>query len=197
MQPPQQHQLSALLDESISAIESVRALNHLVIAASIAMAQALQSGNKILICGNGGSAADSLHFSAELLNKFVLTRRPLAAISLVADMSTITAIGNDESFDAIFSKQVEALGKPGDLLVVFTSSGNSPNILRAAAAAAGRAMQTIALNGRDGGTLSKALKNNDIDIVVRQQKTARIQEIHGIMIHAFCQFIDQQLFGEN
>ena len=197
MQLPQIQQLDALLNDSISAIESARSLNQRVIDASVAMANALQQGNKILVCGNGGSAADSLHFSGELLNKFYMVRRPLAAICLAADVSTITSIGNDESFDVIFSKQVEALGKPGDILVVFTSSGNSPSILRAVEAAAALDMKTIALNGRDGGPLSQLMKSNDIDIVVPQQKTARIQEVHGIMIHAFCQFIDQQLFGDN
>jgi phosphoheptose isomerase len=197
MQTPRIADLDAMLDESIAAIETAKSLSPKVIEASISMSLSLERGNKILICGNGGSAADSLHFSSELLNKFVRVRRPLAAVSLVADVSTLTSISNDESFDVVFSRQVEALGNAGDILVVITSSGQSPSILCAAEAAVTRGVRTIALNGRDGGKLSHILQSNDIDIIVPLQKTARIQEVHGIMIHAFCQFIDQQLFGDN
>lgn len=197
MQTPRIADLDAMLDESIAAIETAKSLSPKVIEASISMSLSLERGNKILICGNGGSAADSLHFSSELLNKFVRVRRPLAAVSLVADVSTLTSISNDESFDVVFSRQVEALGNAGDILVVITSSGQSPSILCATEVAATKGIQTIALNGRDGGKLSHTLQSNDIDIIVPLQKTARIQEVHGIMIHAFCQFIDQQLFGDD
>ncbi len=193
---PTIQQINDLLSESIGAIESARSLADLINRGSIAMAESLEGGGKILICGNGGSAADSLHFSGELLNKYYLVRRPLAAISLAADTSTLTSIANDDSFDAIFSKQIEALGKPGDILVPITSSGDSPSILRAVEAAHQLNIQIIALNGRSGGKLTSLLHGNDIDIIVPQEKTARIQEVHGIIIHAFCQFIDQQLFGE-
>jgi D-sedoheptulose 7-phosphate isomerase len=197
MQVPSQQQFNALINDNVEAVESARPLALKVTSASIAMASSLQAGGKIMICGNGGSAADSLHFSGELLNKFHIERRPLAAISLAADTSTLTSIGNDESYDAVFSKQIEALGQENDLLVAITTSGNSPSILRAAEAAHQRNIKIVALNGRDGGALSKSLNNNDIDIVVPQKITARIQEVHGIIIHAFCQFIDQQLFGDN
>ena len=197
MQKPTHQQLNALFNDNITAVESARQLSTKIIAGAEALATCLDAGGKILICGNGGSAADSLHFSGELLNKFYIERRPLAAISLAADTSTITSIGNDESYDAVFSKQVEALGKQEDILVAITTSGNSPSILRAAEAAQQRNIKVISLNGRDGGQLSVLLNDHDIDIVVPQQKTARIQEVHGIIIHAFCQFIDQQLFGEN
>jgi phosphoheptose isomerase len=197
MHTPARQQVNDLFDESIGAIEGARNLAGPITRASIAMAESLDGGGKILICGNGGSAADSLHFSSELLNKFYLVRRPLAAISLVADTSTLTSIANDDSFDAVFSRQIEALGKPGDILVPITSSGNSPSILRAVEAARRLNIQVIALNGQCGGKLSSLLHDNDIDIIVPQEKTARIQEVHGIIIHAFCQFIDQQLFGEN
>jgi len=196
MSAPTQQQFNALLSNSIESIEQARQLAPVVVQAAVTMASSLDQGGKILICGNGGSAADSLHFSGELLNKFVRVRKPLAAISLAADVSTITSIGNDESYDAVFSKQVEALGNADDVLVVITTSGNSPSILRAVEVAHGAGLQVVTLNGRDGGALSSLLDDRDIDIVVPLQSTARIQEVHGIIIHAFCQFIDQQLFGE-
>ena len=200
------------------ALESARALSEQVAAAAQAMARALDGGGKILVCGNGGSAADGLHFSGELLNKFRRVRRPLAAVCLAADVSTITSIANDESYDMVFAKQVEALGRRGDVLVVITTSGNSPNIMRAAAAARIAGLTCIALNGKDGGALSKMLRDGgdgdgddgdgdrgdgdgnrgrDIDIIAPGDSTARIQEIHAIIIHAFCELIDLQLFGES
>lgn len=196
MSKPTGNQFSQLLDDSAAAIEGARALESKVLAASILMAEALQAGGKILVCGNGGSAADSLHFSSELLNKFFRVRRPLASICLAADVSTLTSIGNDESFDQVFAKQVEALGKAEDVLVAITTSGNSPSILNAVSAAQNASIAVVTLNGREGGALSPMLRAQDIDIVVPQNETARIQEVHGIIIHAFCQFIDQQLFGE-
>jgi len=197
MQKPTPQQLTALFDGSVAAIESARVLSPEIIRAAEWMADSLNAGGKILVCGNGGSAADSLHFSSELLNKFYRQRRPLAAISLTADTSTITSIGNDESFDQVFSKQVEALGKKKDILVAITTSGNSPSILRAVEAAQKNQIRVVSLNGRQGGALSKLVSSNDIDIIVPQNETARIQEVHGIIIHAFCQFIDHQLFGES
>ncbi len=196
MSKPADQEFNALLNSSIEAIESARHLAPKVVAAAQMMSECMDQGGKILTCGNGGSAADSLHFSGELLNKFYIERRPLAAISLAADTSTLTSIGNDESFDMIFSKQVQALGKSEDILVPITTSGNSPSILRAAEAAIDLGMRVVSLNGRDGGRLSGLLGDHDIDIVIRHEKTARIQELHGIIIHAFCQLIDQQLFGE-
>lgn len=189
-------QLDTLFDGSIAAIESARVLHPKVIQAAQLMADSLETGGKILVCGNGGSAADSLHFSSELLNKFLRIRRPLAAICLCADISTLTSIGNDESYDHVFSKQVEALGRKEDVLVVITSSGQSPSILQAVQAAHDAKISVVTLNGRDGGALSPMLNEHDIDIVVPQKETARIQEVHGIIIHAFCQLIDQQLFGD-
>jgi len=197
MEAPTHQQFNALINDNIKAVESARGLTADIIKGAVVMASSLNAGGKILICGNGGSAADSLHFSGELLNKFLIVRRPLAAISLAADVSTLTSIGNDEAYDVVFSKQVEALAREQDVLVVITTSGNSASILRAAEAAQQQNIKVIALNGRDGGALSNLLGDNDIDIVVPQEKTARIQEVHGIIIHAFCQFIDQQLFGEN
>lgn len=188
--------VEALWSDSIGALEAARSLTGLVAEAAGALAGALDNGGKILICGNGGSASDSLHFSSELLNKFHRVRRPLAAVSLAADVSTLTSIANDDSYEAVFAKQVEALGRPGDILVLITTSGNSPNILRAAGAAQAAGMRCIALNGKGGGALSPLLRERDIDIVAPGRSTARIQETHGIIIHAFCELIDHQLFGE-
>lgn len=206
--------VDAMWDDAARALESARALSEQVAAAAQAMARALDGGGKILVCGNGGSAADGLHFSGELLNKFRRVRRPLAAVCLAADVSTITSIANDESYDMVFAKQVEALGRRGDVLVVITTSGNSPNIMRAAAAARTAGLTCIALNGKDGGALSNMLRDGgdgdgddgdrgdgnggrDIDIIAPGDSTARIQEIHAIIIHAFCELIDLQLFGES
>ncbi len=189
-------EINAIFSDSVAAIERARGLSATVARACEALVDCLKADGKILVCGNGGSAADSLHFSSELLNKYLRVRRPLAAISLVADPSTITSIGNDESFDHVFSKQVEALGRAGDVLVAISTSGNSPNILAAIRAAHEQGLRVITLNGRDGGRISPLLGAQDIDIVVPGEKTARIQEVHGIIIHAFCEFIDQQLFGE-
>ncbi len=189
--------VDALLADSLQSIQAARRdLTGIIAEAAMALAETLDNDGKILICGNGGSASDSLHFSSELVNKFHLVRRPLAAISLAADVATLTSIANDESYDAVFSKQVEALGRRGDLLVVITSSGNSPNILRAVRAAQTANIRCVALNGRDGGALSPILNEHDIDIVAPGSSTARVQEIHGIIIHAFCELIDHQLFGE-
>ena len=190
-------QINAIFSDSVAAIEQGRCLSGRIALACEALIACLENGGKILICGNGGSAADSLHFSSELLNKYQRARRPLPAISLVADAATLTSIGNDETFDHVFSKQVEALGRTGDVLVAISTSGNSPNILTAVQAAQQLGVRTIALNGRDGGALSELLGEADIDLVVPGEKTARIQEVHGIIIHAFCDLIDQQLFGES
>ena len=189
--------VDALFTESIQSIEAARSnLTHIVADAASRIAAALQGNAKILICGNGGSASDSLHFSSELLNKFERVRRPLAAISLVADVSTLTSISNDECYDEVFSKQLAALANPGDILVVITTSGNSPSILRAVETAQRIGVCCIALNGKGGGKLSPMMSGQDIDIVVPGNSTARVQEVHGIIIHAFCELIDHQLFGE-
>ena len=189
--------VDALLADSIQSIEVARLkLTDVIAEAANALAHTLDNDGKILICGNGGSAADSLHFSAELVNKFQRVRRPLAAISLNADVSTLTSIANDESYDAVFARQIEALGRRGDILVAITSSGNSTNILQAVRTAQVNHLRCIALNGKDGGALSPILKQHDIDIVAPGDSTARVQEIHGIIIHAFCELIDHQLFGD-
>ena len=160
------------------------------------MIQALLTDRKVLACGNGGSAADAQHFSAELLNRFERERPGLPAISLTTDTSTITAIGNDYHFDDIFSKQVRALGQSGDVLLGITSSGNSRNVIRAVEAAHERDMTCVILNGRDGGGIVSALSGNDVNICVPGSSTARIQEVHGIVIHCLCDLINYQLLGQ-
>lgn len=176
--------------------EAVDVLTPSITGAAALMLQALLAGRKVLACGNGGSAADAQHFSAELLNRFERERPALAALSLTTDTSTLTSIANDYHFDEVFAKQVRALGQAGDVLLAISTSGNSPNVLRAVQAAHERDVGVVALSGRDGGKLSKLLRGGDIDICVSVQSTARIQEVHGIVIHCLCDLIDYQLLGQ-
>jgi len=167
-----------------------------IVVAADKMIKAMLADRKTLICGNGGSAADAQHFSSELLNRFEHERPGLPAISLATDTSTLTSIANDYNYDDIFSKQVRALGSPGDILLVISTSGNSANILRAVEAAHERDMLCIALNGREGGELTTSLNQNDVNICVPGQSTARIQEMHIIIIHCICDLIDFHLLGQ-
>tara|TARA_B100000959_G_C14961831_1_gene616107 strand:- start:155 stop:736 length:582 start_codon:yes stop_codon:yes gene_type:complete len=156
----------------------------------------IESGGKVLLCGNGGSASDALHFSAELLVRFERERRALPAVALTGDTATLTAIGNDYDFAQIFSRQVEALANEGDHLVVITTSGNSVNILEAARAAQRRGGITItAFTGGDGGKLASFLGAEDIELRVPSDNTARIQEVHAIIIHCLCRLIDNHFCG--
>lgn len=161
------------------------------------MGQALLADHKILACGNGGSAADAQHFSAELLNRFERERPGLPGIALTTDASTLTAIANDYNFESVFSKQVRALGQSGDVLLGITTSGNSPNVLRAVEAAHERGMICIALSGRGGGELANLLNEDDVHICVTGSSTARVQEVHGLVIHCLCDLIDHQLLGHS
>ena len=158
------------------------------------MAQCLRDGHKILSCGNGGSAGDAQHFSSELLNRFEMERPPLPAIALTTDSSTLTSIANDYSYDDIFAKQIKALGAAGDLLLAISTSGNSSNVIRAIDAAQDRGMTVVALTGHDGGEMAPALIDSDIEIRVPSDRTARIQEVHLLIIHCLCDVIDQSLF---
>ena len=151
---------------------------------------------KILCCGNGGSAADAQHFAAELLNRFEKERPGLACVALTTDSSVLTSIGNDYDFNQIFSKQVRALGLPGDSLLAISTSGNSPNVVAAIHAAHERDMRVIALTGRNGGAMAKALRESDVLICVDAQSTARIQEVHLLSLHCLCDVIDYLLLGE-
>ena len=164
------------------------------IAAAIeAMTHSLMANGKILACGNGGSAADAQHFAAEMTGRFEKERMELAAVALTTDTSALTAIGNDYGFDHVFSKQVRALGRPGDVLIGISTSGNSANIITAIEAAHERDMQVIAFTGRDGGKIAAMLKDNDILLNVPHPRTARIQEVHILLIHALCDCIDTML----
>jgi len=185
-------------DDSISTMQrNAGELAPAIAAAAMLMQQALVSERKILACGNGGSAADAQHFSAELLNRFERERPGLPAISLVTDGSTLTSIGNDYHFDDVFAKQVRALGQPGDVLLAISTSGNSPNVLRAVEAAHERGMIVVALNGREGGELNGLLLQSDVNICAAGHSTARIQEVHTIVIHCLCDLIDLQLLGNS
>lgn len=160
------------------------------------MFTALSNGNKILACGNGGSAADCQHFAAELVGRFERERLPLPALALTTDTSIMTAVGNDYSFNEIFSKQVQAFGQSGDILLALSTSGNSANVLAAVEAALERDMRIIALTGKGGGTIAKRLTDADVHICVPHDRTARIQEVHLLTIHCLCDGIDVALFGE-
>jgi len=164
--------------------------------AGMIMVQALLNGNKILSCGNGGSAGDAQHFSAELLNRYETERPSLPAIALTTDSSTITSIANDYHYDETFSKQVRALGNQGDVLLAISTSGNSRNVIKAIEAAVARDMPIIALTGKDGGDIAGLLGENDVEIRVPSARTARIQEVHLVVIHCLCDIIDTTLFPQ-
>ncbi|NWF37848.1 D-sedoheptulose 7-phosphate isomerase [Mariprofundus sp. NF] len=160
-----------------------------------AIVDCIEGGGKILACGNGGSAADAQHFAAELVNRFEINRRGLPAVALTHDASVITSIANDFSFDQVFSRQVEALGRPGDLLLAISTSGTSNNVSAAANAAAAAGMQTIALTGRDGGTLGSN-ETIKFHINIPHNSTPRIQEMHITCLHIICSLVDQHMFGD-
>jgi D-sedoheptulose 7-phosphate isomerase len=162
-----------------------------------AIVASLTSGGKVLACGNGGSAADAQHFSAEFVGRFERERPELAAIALTTDTSILTAVGNDYAFDAIFSRQVRALGQPGDVLLAITTSGNSSNILAAVEAAHARDMVVIGMTGRDGGKMGAMLRETDVHICVPHPRTARIQEVHILTLHCICDGVDAVLMGDD
>jgi len=161
------------------------------------IARRLTAGGKVLACGNGGSAADSQHFAAEMLNRFEKERAPLAALALTTDTSTLTSIANDYAFDQVFAKQVTALGRAGDVLLAISTSGSSPNVVAAVDAAHAKGMTVVALTGRGGGTLGQRLRAEDVHLCVPAERTARIQEVHLLVIHCLCDGIDALILGEN
>lgn len=182
-------------DSARTKLDALDALAAPIAGAIEVMTASLLNNGKILACGNGGSAADAQHFAAELLNRFEMERPPLAAIALTTDTSTLTSIANDYDFVQVFSKQVRALGQPGDVLLAISTSGNSPNVIDAIAAAHERDMRVVALTGRHGGAITERLGDADINICVPAERTARIQEVHLLTLHCLCDGIDCLLLG--
>ncbi|HET6726233.1 MAG TPA: phosphoheptose isomerase [Gammaproteobacteria bacterium] len=184
-----------LFDDSIEVKRRARnTLAPAVVHAARLMTDALGAGGKIMSCGNGGSAADAQHFAAELINRFEIERRPLAAVALTTDSSTLTSIANDYDYDEIFAKQVSGLGRAGDVLLAISTSGNSGNVLRAVMAAHDAGVGVVALTGHDGGSIAEALGEADAEIRVPAESTARIQEVHLLVLHCLCDLIDGSLF---
>jgi len=182
-------------DSAETKLRAVQTLAAPLRTAAEKMAHCLMNDGKILACGNGGSAADAHHFSAELLNRFDMERPGLAAIALTTDSSTLTSIANDYDYVQVFSKQVRALGHAGDVLLAISTSGNSPNVLDAVRAAHDKDMLVVALTGRDGGQMTGLLREDDVHVCVPATVTARIQEVHLLCLHCLCDAIDVQLFG--
>jgi len=178
-------------------MNAMETLPPIIAQAAEAMVQCLLKNNKILSCGNGGSAGDAQHFSSEMLNRFEMDRPSLPAIALTTDTSTLTSIANDYSYNEIFSKQIRGLGNTGDILLAISTSGNSQNILQAVEAAHDRKMTVVALSGREGGELASLLHPEDIEVRIPEQVTARIQECHLLVIHCLCDLIDKRLFGQS
>jgi D-sedoheptulose 7-phosphate isomerase len=176
-------------------LNSAAALTQPISQAVELMFAALSNGNKILACGNGGSAADCQHFAAELVGRFERERFPLPALALTTDTSILTAVGNDYSYKDVFAKQVQAFGQAGDILLAISTSGNSANVLAAVESALEREMRIVAFTGKDGGQLAKMLTDADVHINVPHSRTARIQEVHLVAIHCICDGIDVALFG--
>jgi DnaA initiator-associating protein len=178
-------------------IAAAEALPDAISKATQVMVQSLLNGNKILCCGNGGSAANAQHFTSCLINRFEIERPSLPALSLTADTTTLTAVANDYHHDEVFSKQVRALGQAGDILFVLSTSGNSKNIIKAMEAALTRDMTIIALTGKDGGEMAGLFGVQDVEIRIPSQRTARIQEGHLLTLHCLCDLIDQVLFPQH
>ena len=176
--------------------EAAKILAPVIVAAAETMTNCILGEHKILSCGNGGSAADAQHFSAEMLNRFEMERPGLPALALTTDSSTLTSISNDYQFAEVFSKQIRALGQKGDVLLAFSTSGESHNILHAIDAAHDRDMTVIVLTGREGGQIADMMKADDFELRVPSWSTARIQEVHIMIIHSLCDLIDRHLLGQ-
>jgi len=183
-------------DESVQTkLAAMELLAAPIAAAAEAMTECLLGNGKLLACGNGGSAADAQHFAAELVGRFEAERQELAAIALTTDTSIMTAVANDYGFNAIFAKQVRALGQPGDVLLAISTSGNSKNVIEAIRAAHDNDLRVVALTGRGGGQIAHLLRDNDLHVCVPAERTARIQEVHLLTIHCLCDAIDALLLG--
>ena len=182
-------------DSAQTKLDAIEMLSAPIAGAAELMVNALVGNNKILACGNGGSAADAQHFAAELVGRFEMERQGLAAIALTTDSSIMTAVANDYGYTAIFERQVRALGQPNDILLAISTSGNSASIIEAINAAHDNEMQVIALTGKGGGKIAGILSDSDIHICVPSDRTARIQEVHLLTIHCLCDAIDCLLLG--
>jgi D-sedoheptulose 7-phosphate isomerase len=183
-------------DDSIKAKQAAASAMAQPIAHAIAvMSSCLKAGGKIMACGNGGSAGDSQHFAAELINRFERERAPLAGLALSTDTSTLTSIANDYRFEDVFSKQVRALGRKGDVLLAISTSGNSPNVIDAIKVAHEIGIAIVALTGKAGGKMAGLLRDTDVHLCVPADRTARIQEVHLLTIHCLCDGIDHSLLG--
>ena len=174
---------------------TLSAMNERLVAGADLIIDTLAAGAKVLSCGNGGSAGDAQHFSSELINRFERERRALPAIALTTESSTLTAIANDYDYERLFSRQVEALGRRGDLLLAISTSGNSANVVAAVRAAHDAGMRVLALIGRDGGAIATLLGSDDIELRAASDSTARIQEMHLLFIHCLCRLIEDDLLG--
>ncbi len=188
----QQH----FIDSADLKYQSAEILGAPIAAAVQALLTCVTSGGKVLACGNGGSAADAQHFAAEFVGRFERERLELGAVALTTDSSILTAVANDYGFDAIFARQVRALGAPGDVLLAISTSGNSPNVLQAIEAAHAREMVVVGLSGRGGGQMAQLLRDTDVHICVPHERTARIQEVHILTLHCLCDAVDALLLGE-
>jgi D-sedoheptulose 7-phosphate isomerase len=176
-------------------LDAAQSLNEPITRAGLLMAHVLREGGKVLACGNGGSAADAQHFAAELVNRFEMERPPLAGIALTTDTSGITSIANDYAWLEVFSKQVRAIGRRGDLLLAISTSGNSGNVLEAVKVAHEIGLRVVALTGNGGGKMAPLLRADDVHVCVPHKTTARIQEVHLLALHCMCDGIDFELFG--
>ncbi len=183
--------IAGIFDETIALHTRVRGMDlDPVVRAADAIASAFAAGGKLLIFGNGGSASDSQHMAAELVGRFARQRAGMPAIALTADTSILTSVGNDSGFEGVFVRQIDALGRPGDVALAISTSGKSPNVLKALELARARRLRTVALTGRDGGPLGAAA---DIHVNVPDASTARVQEVHITLIHAICELVERGL----
>jgi D-sedoheptulose 7-phosphate isomerase len=193
---PLQARVTAQFAESAQLkLEASRVLAAPIARASTLLAQALRGGGKVLACGNGGSAADAQHFAAELINRFEIERAPLAAVALTTDSSTLTSIANDYAYEQVFSKQVRGIGRRGDVLLAISTSGNSRNVMEAMRVAQEMGVRVIAMTGNGGGKMAAMISAGDVHICVPHKRTARIQEVHLLVLHCLCDGIDFQLSG--
>lgn len=184
--------IKGLFQESIIAKQQAKErISGDIAAAAERIINILHNGGKIMSCGNGGSAGDAQHFSSELVNRFESDRRGLAAIALTTDSSVLTSVANDFNYNHVFTRQVEALGHSGDALLAISTSGNSSNVVAAIEAAQEKKITVIALTGRDGGAMAELMREGDIEIRVPSNSTARIQEVHLLVIHGICHLIDE------